>query len=275
MVLPGSAAEGHGKPEQLLIASLVSCPRPERQGPPRGERNGPGLPGPAAVTAAETPRRRAKLIGVLAPRGCSLFCAEVCGYEGRFPHYSPAASPSAAASPPQRAHPPQVSPLSSGPVTPRGSPPAPDNSKRGQKRRARPGLPRGRAAGGRLQLTVPAIPQPGPRPAAPYLPLSAALLLWPRGWVNPGRRFLRGPFRQRRRASGPSSGLGGERRPSSRPAAIFPWRRGGGALPPPSWMRPHVCRTSRPIVCRTAGAILVVADERQRSAPPSSYGTGT
>lgn len=103
MVLPGSAAEGHCKPEQLLIASLVSCPRPERQGPPRGERNGPGLPGPAAVTAAETPRRRAKLIGVLAPRGCSLFCAEVCGYEGRFPHYSPAASPSAAASPPQRA----------------------------------------------------------------------------------------------------------------------------------------------------------------------------
>lgn len=154
-------------------------------------------------------------------------------------------------------------------------PTGPDNSKRGQKRRARPGLPRGRAAGGRLQLTDPAIPQPGPRPAAPYLPLSAALLLWPRGWVNPGRRFLCGPFRQRRRASGPSSGLGGERRPSSRPAAIFPWRRGGGALPPPSWMRPHVCRTSRPIVCRTAGAILVVADERQRSAPPSSYGTGS
>lgn len=202
-------------PAKLLRVTLSraaphhSRPQPERRGPPPGERNEPELPGPAAASAAETPRRRAKLRAALAPRRTADFV----------PRYADTTADSLAAlpqpAPAGTPRPPRVPPLSSGPVTPRGSP---RNSKRGQNRRARPRLARGRGPGGRLQLTDPPYLRP---PAAPYLPLSAALLLCPRGWLSPGRRFLRGPFRQRRRASCLASGLGGERRTSPRPAAIF------------------------------------------------------
>lgn len=69
---------------------------------------------------------------------------------------------------------------------------------------------RKRTGGGSLRLTelrrTPAGSAPRRRPVAPYLSLSAALLLWPRGRANPGSRFLRLPFRQRHRASGSTSG---------------------------------------------------------------------
>lgn len=92
-------------------------------------------------------------------------------------------------------------------------------------RRTRPAR-RERTASGSLCLTEPrrtsAGSGPRRRPAAPYLPSAPPCYCGRGGRVNPGSRFLRVPFRQRRRASAPTSGAGRGRDP-------------GCPAPPPSW----------------------------------------
>lgn len=122
----------------------------------------------------------------------------------------------------------------------------------GQRHRsAAPGLTaaRGRraAASGPPSSTVP----PPTRSSLPA-PQRRPVIVAAGGRVNPGSRFLRVPFRQRRRASGPTSGAG-----SPRPAAILGQRRAG-----------LFCRH---LECVAQGAaISVVATVQSRPAPRST-----
>ncbi|XP_071615280.1 uncharacterized protein [Heliangelus exortis] len=68
------------------------------------------------------------------------------------------------------------------------------------------------------------------QPTAPYLPLSSALLLWPRGGLTPAAASCASPSARPRRASGHTSGAG-RRRSLHRPALPPSW--GPGTLPVP------------------------------------------